>query len=75
MLPPRRSRSTTTAGVSTFPGSRGIGSGTAGTGCLLEVRDATLGRWLEPDDEVVLAIDRLGELRSPVVIRPGTPAR
>jgi fumarylacetoacetate (FAA) hydrolase len=52
-----------------------IGSGTVGTGCLLEVRDATLGRWLEPGDEVVLGIDRLGELRSPVVARPGTAAR
>jgi 2-keto-4-pentenoate hydratase/2-oxohepta-3-ene-1,7-dioic acid hydratase in catechol pathway len=47
-----------------------LGSGTVGTGCLLEVRDATLGRWLEPGDEVVLAIDRLGELRSPIVARP-----
>ena len=52
-----------------------IGSGTVGTGCLLEVRDSTLKRWLEPGDEVVLAIDRLGELRSPVVARPGMVAR
>ena len=52
-----------------------IGSGTVGTGCLLEVRDATLGRWLEPGDEVVLAIDRLGELRSPVFARPGASNR
>ena len=29
-----------------------LGSGTVGTGCLLEVRDATLGRYLEPGDEV-----------------------
>jgi fumarylacetoacetate (FAA) hydrolase len=47
-----------------------LGSGTVGTGCLLEVKDSTLGRWLEPGDEVVLAIDRLGELRSPIVARP-----
>jgi fumarylacetoacetate (FAA) hydrolase len=47
-----------------------IGSGTVGTGCLLEVKDATLGRWLEPGDEVVLSIERLGELRNPVVARP-----
>jgi fumarylacetoacetate (FAA) hydrolase len=46
-----------------------LGSGTVGTGCLLEVKDATLGRWLEPGDEVVLAVDRLGELRSPVLAR------
>ena len=46
-----------------------IGSGTVGTGCLLEVRDATLGRYLEPGDEVVLRIDRLGALRTPIVAR------
>jgi fumarylacetoacetate (FAA) hydrolase len=49
-----------------------LGSGTVGGGCLLEVREATLGRYLEPGDEVVLAIDRLGELRNPVVARPPT---
>ena len=48
-----------------------IGSGTVGTGCLLEVRDATLGRYLEPGDEVVLEVERLGRLRNPVVARPG----
>ena len=42
-----------------------IGSGTVGTGCLLEVRDATLGRYLEPGDEVILRIERLGSLRIP----------
>jgi fumarylacetoacetate (FAA) hydrolase len=47
-----------------------LGSGTVSTGCLLEVKDATLGRWLQPGDEVVLAVERLGELRSPVVQRP-----
>ncbi len=47
-----------------------IGSGTVGTGCLLEVRDATLGRYLEPGDEVVLRIERLGALRTPIVMRP-----
>jgi fumarylacetoacetate (FAA) hydrolase len=47
-----------------------LGSGTLGTGCLLEVKDATLGRWLEPGDVVTLAIERLGELTSPVVERP-----
>jgi fumarylacetoacetate (FAA) hydrolase len=46
-----------------------IGSGTVGTGCLLEVRDATLGRYLEPGDIVQLAIDRLGVLTAPVVHR------
>jgi fumarylacetoacetate (FAA) hydrolase len=47
-----------------------LGSGTVGSGCLLEVRDATLGRYLEPGDEVVLAIERLGELRTPITARP-----
>jgi fumarylacetoacetate (FAA) hydrolase len=47
-----------------------IGSGTVGTGCLLEVKDSTIGRWLEPGDEVVLRVERLGELRTPVVARP-----
>jgi fumarylacetoacetate (FAA) hydrolase len=46
-----------------------VGSGTVGSGCLLEVRDATLGRYLESGDEVVLRIDRLGALRTPVVAR------
>ena len=47
-----------------------LGSGTVGTGCLLEIRDETLGRYLEPGDTVTLAIDRLGELTAPVVERP-----
>jgi fumarylacetoacetate (FAA) hydrolase len=49
-----------------------LGSGTVGTGCLLEVRDATLGRYLEPGDEVVLRIERLGALRTPIVARPAS---
>ncbi len=48
-----------------------IGSGTVGSGCLLEVRDSTLGRYLEPGDEVVLDVERLGSLRTPIVARPG----
>jgi fumarylacetoacetate (FAA) hydrolase len=52
-----------------------IGSGTVGTGCLLEVRDETLGRYLLPGDEVVARIDRLGELRTPIVERPATTDR
>ena len=47
-----------------------IGSGTVGTGCLLEVREQTLGRYLEPGDEVVLRVESLGELRTPVAARP-----
>ena len=47
-----------------------VGSGTVGTGCLLEIRDETLGRYLAPGDTVTLAIERLGELTAPVVERP-----
>jgi fumarylacetoacetate (FAA) hydrolase len=48
-----------------------IGSGTVGTGCLLEIRDEKLKRYLQPGDTVTLAIERLGELIAPVVERPG----
>jgi fumarylacetoacetate (FAA) hydrolase len=47
-----------------------LGSGTVGSGCLLEVKDETLGRYLEPGDEVVLRVERLGALRTPIVARP-----
>jgi fumarylacetoacetate (FAA) hydrolase len=47
-----------------------IGSGTVGTGCLLEVRDEILKRYLEPGDEVTLAVERLGTLTTPIVERP-----
>ena len=57
------------ADVRLVPGDL-IGSGTVGTGCLLEVRDATLGRYLEPGDEVTLRIGRLGSLTTPIVARP-----
>ena len=46
-----------------------IGSGTVGTGCLLEVREQTLGRYLEPGDTVTLRIERLGALTTPIVAR------
>lgn len=46
-----------------------LASGTVGGGCLLEVRDATLGRYLEPGDEVALEIERLGRLATPIIGR------
>ena len=46
-----------------------LGSGTVGSGCLLEVKDSTLGRWLEPGDTVTLSIERLGSLSTPIVAR------
>jgi fumarylacetoacetate (FAA) hydrolase len=48
-----------------------VGSGTVGGGSLLEVRETTLGRYLEPGDVVTLRVDGLGELRTPIVERPG----
>jgi fumarylacetoacetate (FAA) hydrolase len=48
-----------------------LGSGTVGTGCLLEIREESgFGRYLEPGDRVTLKVDRLGELTAPVVGRP-----
>jgi len=47
-----------------------FGSGTVGGGCLLEVRDETLGRYLLPGDEVIARVEGLGELRTPIVERP-----
>jgi fumarylacetoacetate (FAA) hydrolase len=47
-----------------------VGSGTVGSGCLLEVREATLGRYLEPGDRVTLRVERLGALTNPIVERP-----
>ena len=41
-----------------------LGSGTVGTGCILEHGD---GRWLQPGDVVELEIDRIGVLRNRVV--------
>jgi fumarylacetoacetate (FAA) hydrolase len=53
-----------------------LGSGTVGGGCLLEVREATLGRYLEPGDVVELEVERLGVLRTPIVgrnVEAGSP--
>jgi fumarylacetoacetate (FAA) hydrolase len=47
-----------------------IGSGTVGTGCILEHGD---NRWLQPGDEVELEVEGLGVLRNIVGQRP--PAR
>jgi len=51
-----------------------IGSGTCGTGCILElslVHGAELFPWLKPGDLVELRVDQLGSLCNPVV--PGRP--
>ena len=49
-----------------------LGSGTVGGGCLLEIRETTLGRYLEPGDQVTLTVERLGSLTTPIVARPGS---
>jgi fumarylacetoacetate (FAA) hydrolase len=48
-----------------------IGSGTVGTGSLLEIRDDSgFGRYLLPGDTVTLKVERLGELSTQVVSPP-----
>jgi fumarylacetoacetate (FAA) hydrolase len=48
-----------------------VGSGTVGTGCLLEIREESgFGRYLRPGDVVTLRVERLGELTTPIVDRP-----
>jgi fumarylacetoacetate (FAA) hydrolase len=44
-----------------------LGSGTLNRGCLLELGPLEGDRFLEPGDEVVIAADGLGELRTPVL--------
>ena len=44
-----------------------IGSGTVGTGCILELTPEAAGGWLKPGDSVELSIERLGTLRNRVV--------
>jgi fumarylacetoacetate (FAA) hydrolase len=48
-----------------------IGSGTVGTGCILELTPEAVGGWLRPGDVVELEIERIGVLRTPVVSRTG----
>jgi fumarylacetoacetate (FAA) hydrolase len=47
-----------------------IGSGTVGTGCILELTPERAGGWLKPGDGVELTIERLGTLRNRVVPHP-----
>lgn len=46
-----------------------LGSGTVGTGCILELTPEAAGGWLKPGDVVELTIERLGTLRNRVVER------
>ncbi|MER3514422.1 MAG: fumarylacetoacetase [Chloroflexota bacterium] len=51
-----------------YPGDV-LGSGTVGTGCILELGPETTGGWLKPGDVVELEVERLGVLRNRVVER------
>jgi fumarylacetoacetate (FAA) hydrolase len=54
-------------GVTLYPGEV-IGSGTVGTGCLLELNGSgvTQNQWLKPGDEVILEIEELGSLKNTI---------
>lgn len=43
-----------------------IGSGTVGTGCILELTPEKTGGWLQPGDRVSLFVERIGELENSV---------
>ncbi len=52
--------------VTLYPGDV-LGSGTVGTGCILELGPENTGGWLEPGDTIELEIDRLGTLTTPII--------
>lgn len=56
-------------GVDLYPGDV-VGSGTCGTGCLLELNGSKItdNLWLQPGDTVVLEVDRLGRLENKIVL-------
>lgn len=47
-----------------------IGSGTVGTGCILELTPEAVGGWLKPGDVVELEIERIGILSNRVEVAP-----
>lgn len=55
-------------GVTLYPGEV-IGSGTVGTGCLLELNGSkvTDNLWLKPGDQVTLEVDGLGRLENQIL--------
>lgn len=46
-----------------------LGSGTVGTGCILELTPEVVGGWLKPGDVVELTVEGIGTLRNPIVKR------
>jgi fumarylacetoacetate (FAA) hydrolase len=59
-------------GAKVVPGDV-IGSGTCGTGCLLELNGSKItdNRWLKPNDVVVLEIEGLGKLQNRIILADG----
>lgn len=49
--------------VKLYPGDV-LGSGTVGTGCILELTPEVVGGWLKAGDRVRLTVERLGELEN-----------
>ncbi|MEZ6140705.1 MAG: fumarylacetoacetate hydrolase family protein [Zavarzinella sp.] len=47
-----------------------LGSGTVGSGCILELTPQLVGGWLKPGDTVQLEIEQLGILENPIVANP-----
>ena len=44
-----------------------LGSGTVGTGCILELKPENTGGWIKKDDVVTLEVERLGVLENRIV--------
>jgi fumarylacetoacetate (FAA) hydrolase len=59
--------------VTLYPGDV-IGSGTVGTGCILELGPEDAGGWLKPGDVIELEIERLGILRNVIGESTGEPS-
>jgi fumarylacetoacetate (FAA) hydrolase len=59
-------------GVTLYPGDV-VGSGTCGTGCLLELNGSkvTHDKWLRPGDVIALEIEGLGRLENRIVLAGG----
>jgi fumarylacetoacetate (FAA) hydrolase len=47
-----------------------LGSGTVGSGCILELTPESVGGWLKPGDVVELTIERIGTLTNRVIPHP-----
>jgi len=44
-----------------------LGSGTVGTGCILELRPENTDGWIQPGDEIELEIEKLGKLKNKIL--------